>query len=209
MTDQISLTGWFTFWDIGQYVHYNCLSIDCDIIKFDINIGRDVDNFIDPLSPNHLIPGRAVATRGEDIVNIKETQVSVWSLNKSYKYIQFLMETFWRNGQMNILKNLENNSEWFFEPKIFEKFMYKWRILVYNKKTLRSQWKIAKISQLVKSNDGRICGAIVLMKTNGTDHLIKRTLNSLYPLKYDKKDEDVKIRFVNDANIKMMQKTDI
>lgn len=46
------------------------------------------------------------------------------------------------------------------------------------------------------------------MKTNGTDHLIKRTLNSLYPLKYDKKDEDVKIRFVNDANIKMMQKTD-
>ena len=46
------------------------------------------------------------------------------------------------------------------------------------------------------------------MKTSGTEHLIKRTLNSLYPLECDKKDKDVKIRFVNDTNIKMMQKID-
>ena len=81
-------------------------------------------------------------------------------------------------------------------------------VLVYNDQTSRSQWKIGNILELIKSNDGRIPGAIVLTKTNGIEHLMKRPLNCLYPFECDKKDEDVKIYFLDDANIKMMQKAD-
>ena len=42
------------------------------------------DNIIKPLSPNHLIHGRALATRCEDIVNMKETDVSVESLSQRF-----------------------------------------------------------------------------------------------------------------------------
>ena len=81
-------------------------------------------------------------------------------------------------------------------------------LLVYNDKTLRSKWKIGSILELIKSTDERIRGAIILTKTNGTEHLIKRPLNRLYVLECDKKEEDVKMRFLDDANIKMMLKTD-
>ena len=67
---------------------------------------------------------------------------------------------------------------------------------------------MGKILELSKSHDGRICVAVLLTKTNRTEHLIKRPLNRLYPLECDKRDEDVKIRFVDDGNIKMVQKAD-
>ena len=81
-------------------------------------------------------------------------------------------------------------------------------VLIYNDKTPKSQWKIGKILELIESVDGRIRGAIVLTKTNGTEHLIKRPLNRLYLLECDKKGKDVKIRFVDDANVRMMQEAD-
>ena len=43
------------------------------------------DYIIEPLSPNHLIHGRPIATGCKDIVNMKETNVSVESLNQCYK----------------------------------------------------------------------------------------------------------------------------
>ena len=75
------------------------------------------DDFIEPLSPNHLIHGRAVATRGEDIANIKETEVRVWSLNQSYKYIQFLMETFWTRWSDEYFKELREQRRIIFRTK--------------------------------------------------------------------------------------------
>ena len=54
------------------------------------------DDIIEPLSPNHLFHGRAIATRCEDILKMKETDVSVESLNQRYKYVQSLIEHFWR-----------------------------------------------------------------------------------------------------------------
>ena len=81
-------------------------------------------------------------------------------------------------------------------------------VLVHNYKTPKSQWKIGKILELFKSKEGWICGiAIVLTKTTRNEHLIKRPLNRLCLLEYDKEDEDVKIRFVDDANIKTIKET--
>ena len=43
-----------------------------------------------------MIHGRSIATRCEDIVDMKETNVSVESLNKSFQIVYFLIEFFWR-----------------------------------------------------------------------------------------------------------------
>ena len=59
---------------------------------------------------------------------------------------------------------------------------------------------------LLRDNYVKIRGAIVLAKTSGTEHLIRRPI---YPLECDKKDdEDVNLRFLHDAYLKMMQKID-
>ena len=65
-------------------------------------------------------------------------------------------------------------------------------VLMRSDKTPRSQWKIGKKSELIKNNDGRIRGVIVLKKTNGTEHLFERPTNRLYPVECDKKDYDAK-----------------
>ena len=54
------------------------------------------NNIINPLFMNHLIHGRAIGTRCEDIVNMKETDISVESPNQCYKHVLSLIEHFWR-----------------------------------------------------------------------------------------------------------------
>ena len=166
------------------------------------------DDVMEPLSPAHLNPGRAITTTREDIVNMKETDVSVESLNQPYRYLQSLIEHFWRRQSDEYLKELREQQRIISRTKIFREAHVNDVVLLNNDKTPRSQWKTKKILELIKSNDIRLHGAIVMPKKNGTEHLIKRPLNRSYPLELDKKDEDVKIRFVDDANYKMMQKPD-
>lgn len=52
------------------------------------------DDIRDLLLTNHLIDGRAIATRREDIVNMKETDVRVENLSQRYEYAQSLIEHF-------------------------------------------------------------------------------------------------------------------
>lgn len=52
------------------------------------------DDIRDLLLTNHLIDGRAIATRCEDIVNMKETDVRVENLSQRYEYAQSLIEHF-------------------------------------------------------------------------------------------------------------------
>ena len=161
------------------------------------------DDVMEPLSPAHLNPGRAITTTREDIVNVKETDV-----NQPYRYLQSLIEHFWRRQSDEYLKELREQQRIISRTKIFREAHVNDVVLLNNDKTPRSQWKTKKILELIKSNDIRLHGAIVMPKKNGTEHLIKRPLNRSYPLELDKKDEDVKIRFVDDANYKMMQKPD-
>ena len=161
------------------------------------------DDVMEPLSPAHLNPGRAITTTREDIVNMKETDV-----NQPYRYLQSLIEHFWRRQSDEYLKELREQQRIISRTKIFREAHVNDVVLLNNDKTPRSQWKTKKILELIKSNDIRLHGAIVMPKKNGTEHLIKRPLNRSYPLELDKKDEDVKIRFVDDANYKMMQKAD-
>lgn len=161
------------------------------------------DDVMEPLSPAHLNPGRAITTTREDIVNMKETDV-----NQPYRYLQSLIEHFWRRQSDEYLKELREQQRIISRTKIFREAHVNDVVLLNNDKTPRSQWKTKKILELIKSNDIRLHGAIVMPKKNGTEHLIKRPLNRSYPLELDKKDEDVKIRFVDDANYKMMQKPD-
>lgn len=161
------------------------------------------DDVMEPLLPAHLNPGRAITTTREDIVNMKETDV-----NQPYRYLQSLIEHFWRRQSDEYLKELREQQRIISRTKIFREAHVNDVVLLNNDKTPRSQWKTKKILELIKSNDIRLHGAIVMPKKNGTEHLIKRPLNRSYPLELDKKDEDVKIRFVDDANYKMMQKPD-
>ena len=49
------------------------------------------------------------------------------------------------------------------------------------------KWKVLEV---INSNDRKIRGAIELTKTSGTEHLTRRPINRLYPLKCDKKDKE-------------------
>ena len=58
-----------------------------------------------------------------------------------------------------------------------------------------------KTLEQIKSNDAQIRVAMVLAKTNRIGNLIRRSINRLYLLESDEKDENVKIRFIDDADI--------
>ena len=88
------------------------------------------DDIIEPLSPNHLIHGRVIATRCEDIANLKETDVSVESFNQRYKHAQSLLEHFWRRWLDEYLKEIREQ-----QPIICRT---KYIVLLYNDETPQS-----------------------------------------------------------------------
>ena len=95
------------------------------------------DYIIEALSPNHLIHGRAIATRCKDIVNMKETNVIVESLNQCYKYVQSSIEHFWRRWSDEYLKELREQQRIICRTKNIRKAHVDVIVLVNNDNNLR------------------------------------------------------------------------
>ena len=60
LTDQISLSGAFIFWDIGQYIYWNYLFSARDVVKFEINFSFLIKPFsyMTELQASNLIKKR-------------------------------------------------------------------------------------------------------------------------------------------------------
>ena len=95
------------------------------------------DYIIEPLSPNHLIHGRAIATGCKDIVNMKETNVSVESLNQCYKQVQSSIEHFWRRWSDEYSKELREQQCIICRTKNIRKAHANVIVLVNNDNNLR------------------------------------------------------------------------
>jgi len=72
-------------------------------------------------------------------------------------------------------------------------------VLVENDNKRRINWKLGIIKKLIKSHDSHIRAAIVEFNYENRKVVIKRPINKLYPIEYDKRNKnEIKITFIDD-----------
>ena len=99
--------------------------------------------------------------------------------NKRQKHVAKMVDHFWSRWQKEYLtslqercpKNIGRNSGNVSKDDV---------VIVYDEKLPRHLWRLARIMELVKGNDGVVRGAKVKLGKTGT--IIGRPLNKLFPL---------------------------
>ena len=135
------------------------------------------------LSPNKKTCVPIILDKGErDDPDFEPYQPSSKSiLLKIWKKGQRLLELFWKIWQSDYLLSLQERSILKLKPpRIEANETPQFGDIVQLKKDLhRGSWKLAKIVELITSNDGNIRAAKFLLSTK---NVVNRPLNLLYPL---------------------------
>ena len=149
------------------------------------------------LTPNKLVFGRNL-----DVVAPNHELEVEKDLSKRAKYINQLIEHWWKRWQTDYLTELReyNRSKTVkldLIPKVGDV------VLIADDKLKRSQWRIGQIQKLTTSKDGNIRTAEIITKDKKT--LMRRPISKLYPIAINEEpvDTDKTANTVDDSNIEL------
>lgn len=143
----------------------------------------------EPLTPTHLLSGRRILSlpdRHQENPEDEDFQVdlSTNDLNKRVRYLNSIIEHFWRRWRNEYLIELRNAHK--SPKKTVEKASVEVGdiVLVHDENHSRSFWRIGRIKELVNSTaDGKSRGAVVrVMSKKGKITTLRRPLQLLYPM---------------------------
>ena len=104
-----------------------------------------------PLTPNHLLYGRMLTTSWcGKIVEVLDDENNI---ENRLKYIQDIVKQFWKTWNTEYLQELrrfrscKNND-------VNNKISINDVVLIEDSRLWRSEWRVGRVSELIKSNDG-------------------------------------------------------
>ena len=156
------------------------------------------DDMIEPITPNKLMYGRNL-----DVVNINGNNYEkIDNTKKRHKYIQSLIDHFWKRWSNEYLVELREHHKKFKNTKCLPAPRLNDVVLIKDDNLKRSDWKMVKITELIRSKDNNIRAAKLDTRSNGKLVHICRPINKLFPLEItEEKVDNVDIKFVNDTDI--------
>ncbi|XP_066933725.1 uncharacterized protein [Clytia hemisphaerica] len=158
---------------------------------------------VDPLTPNKLIYGRDLNTNIAP--NLNEEENENVDLDTRYVYLQTILDQFWDRWSNEYLvslrersRNIAKTSNIDVVPRTDDV------VLIHDDKVKRQNWKLGKITKLIRSTDGKVRACELSVITNGKLMNYKRPVNKLYSFEYSRKneetDEKVTIKFVDEKD---------
>ena len=153
----------------------------------------DIDNIA--LTPNSLLFRRTLEQTNL-VSNGEQTptnyDITTDGFLSKYKDLEKVINEFWdiwRRDYLLELRQLQKiNKSKGAKPKVND------IVIIYEENIPRQLWKLGRIVEIYKSNDGRERGAKV--KVGKTNQLIDRPLNKLFPLELNSNDDND----INDSN---------
>ena len=142
----------------------------------------------EPLTLSHLICGRrlrnfpdvnAELDPYEDYVENSSSEV----LSRRMKYMMFLLTHFWKRFTTEYLNELREHHKANSRTGTVEIAVGD-VVVVKNENLPHSCWSLGRVTQLIKSGDNEIRGAIIKVSTHarGRSSTLKRPLQHLYPV---------------------------
>ena len=126
-------------------------------------------NDLQPLTPNHLILGRATADAPQGPFREARTH------RKRFGYIQSLVQQFWSRFQKEYLQTLMRRAKWRQRER---QFMIGDIVLMVDENVSRGKWNLARVIKVFPGNDGVIRN--VKLKTKSGEY--KRSVQKCCPI---------------------------
>ena len=145
------------------------------------------------LTPNQLLFGRNLDLQTNHKLDLSYDLINATEHNKK---INNILNHFWDRWQKEYLVNLRETHRNLQKRNINSPTVRVNDTVLIEDKTPRSQWKLARVLELIKGHDEKIRGALV-RTSQGTE--LKRPANKLYPIecvKYNQIENDM----INDNN---------
>ena len=146
------------------------------------------DDLEEPLTPSHLLVGRRLLSLPDNLcycrdVDDDDFEVNPSYLNKRLKYLNNILNQFWRRWRTEYLLDLRESHRYGKGVQVDAPITIGDIVLVHSEDQPRAFWKVAKVEDIIKGRDGRIRGATVRLPVKGSRSiLLRRPLQLLYPL---------------------------
>ena len=148
------------------------------------------------LTPSHLTCGRrlrnlldvnAELDRYEDYVENSSSEL----LSRRMKYMMFLLTHFWKRFTTEYLNELREHQKAISRTGTVEIAVGD-VVVVKNENLPRSRWSLGRVTELIKSGDNEIRGAIVKVSTHarGRSSTLKRPIQHLYLVELNGRNTD-------------------
>ena len=143
------------------------------------------DDIDEPLTPAHLLCGRRLLSLPDSICYTdpeEEYGLTREHLTRRLVHLNKLLSDFWKRWQTEYLAELRDSHRYVGKTSDENSVCVGDVVLVHDTKP-RGFWKLARVTQLVSGQDGRVRGAILKVASPGKKpHTLKRPLQRLYPL---------------------------
>ena len=141
------------------------------------------DEAEEALTPSHLAIGRRLVSPVSRVEQ-SEVQQSHESLTGRYRYLQKIIEHYWKRFSKEYLLELHQHHVNVHKGNYDElsKVLLGDVVLIKDDSFKRNFWKKGKVEQLVAGDDGKVRGAVLKVITSGRDSFIRRPVQKLVPL---------------------------
>ena len=119
------------------------------------------DDFVEPITPSHLLCGRNMFSRADQLAIVTDSNSS--SLGKRVRYLRTMIQSFWSRFSQSYLSELREHHMYSNRrTKVHDTNLLKIGdvVLVKDDKLTRNIWRTAKVEQLVFGAD-EVRGAIL------------------------------------------------
>ena len=144
------------------------------------------DDVEEPLTPSHLMAGRRLLSIPDDKISLEDEDKDDHSvLTRRERYLALLLGHFWRRWRKEYLLELREHHKMSVRRNNLPQISLGDIVTVMDDegRLSRSQWKLGKIEELIKSDDGAIRGAKLRFSSKGRRSVqISRPLQKLFSL---------------------------
>ena len=143
--------------------------VECIVNSSPLGQPSNDANDLQPLTPNHLILGRATASTPQGPFREARTH------RKRFEYIQSLVQQFWSRFQKEYLQTLMRRAKWKQKERQFKIGDI---VLMVDENVSRGKWNLARVIEVFPGKDGVIRN--VKLKTKSGEY--KRSVHKCCPI---------------------------
>ena len=145
-----------------------------------------LEDLEEPLMPSHLLTGRRILSLPNVTPAVDSTDeqfvVNSHDLNTRVQQLTSVLEDYWTRWRNEYLLQLRERYSNVDSVGVNRSPISGEIVIIHDENHPRSFWKLGRVTDLIKGDDGQIRGAVIDVVTNGKPQTLRRPITRLYPL---------------------------